>query len=90
MLEARELLCARIEAIQPAAPRADPDVAITIFHQRVDGVVTERNGIVGIVFVDGEGVTVVTIEAVLRADPHEAAAVLQKSQSRVLRQAVFL
>ena len=44
----------------------------------------ERRRVIGVMFVNLEGVTIVAIQSILCADPDEAAAVLEDSQAGAL------
>ena len=56
-----------------------------IFRNAKDAVVTDRCGVVGIVFEYSEGVSVVAVETILGADPKITAAILKDRQPCILR-----
>ena len=46
-------------------------------------------GILGIILIDGKGVAIVAIQAILRGHPDKAPPILQHGKYRILRQALF-
>ena len=79
----------RVEAVQPARERADPDTSVAIFEEGGDVAARERRGVEGVVAEDDERVPVVAVEPVLRPDPHEPLAVLEEGVDGVLREPIF-
>ena len=66
----------------------NPQVAVIVFQEISDEVVAQAPGIVHVVLVDDEGVTVIAVEAVAGGEPHEAAAILQDVGHSVLGEAI--
>jgi hypothetical protein len=77
----------RVESVHPSVG-GDPQIAVIIFHQRLNKIGTLASGVVGVVLVHDEGITVIAIEAISRGKPHEAAAILQNGSYIALRQAI--
>jgi hypothetical protein len=67
---------------------SNPQIAMIVFDQIPNEVVAQASGIVGVVFVYDEGVSVVTVEAFAGGKPHEAAVILQNRNNVVLSQAI--
>ena len=78
-----------IESIQPAAIRCDPQLASLILRQRPDIVGAEAVGIAGSVSINREVVAIISIQAVLRPEPHEAVTILQDAVDRALAEALL-
>ncbi len=89
MAIANEDAGARVVAVETAAPGADPELALGVFKEAEDRIVAEGRRIFGVIFEYGEAVAIVAVQAVLGADPQEAAFILQETQHRVLGEAVF-
>src|ERR1700751_4592360 len=77
----------RVEFVYPDIGR-DPQIAVIVFHHVLQKVGAQTAGIVRVAFVYGEGVAVVTIEAVPGGKPHEAPAVLQHGDDITLRKTI--
>src|SRR5262245_18005942 len=78
VLVAREQSGGRIQAIQPATERADPDVAALVLHKGPDTIVAQAVRIVRVIAVDcnGAGPRFKAIEPIgVSADPQRAGAV---------------
>src|SRR5580704_11639084 len=78
----------RVEFVHPGVG-GDPQIAVIVLHQVLQKVGAQASGVVGVVFVYDEGVTVIAVEAVPRGKPHEAPAVLQNGNDIALREAII-
>jgi hypothetical protein len=85
---AGEVARGRVEAVQPAVGRGDPEPAGRVLGQRADLVAADGVGVLGIVLVGDEAVAVVADQAFVGAKPHEAAAGLHHRGDLVAGQAV--
>jgi hypothetical protein len=61
---------------------------VVVFHQIPNGVVADAPGIVRVVFVHDERVSVEAVETLCSGKPHEPPAILQNVNNRVVRQAI--
>ncbi len=84
-----ELLCIAVEGVQSAAVGADPERALVVFDHRPDVVVTQAGRISGDVPVVGKGVSIVLVQPILCAEPHEPFAILQNAIDRTLGEPLF-
>ena len=73
-----------IEAVQPASASADPQESVLIFGDGGDPTIADAGGVARFMFVDGEGVTVVSIQTIFGAEPQEATTVLKRHSYRAL------
>lgn len=84
-----ELIGGAIVPVQTSSPGADPDIAAMIFDNVGDEIIADAAFDPGVVAIDGDLVTVVSVEAVAGAEPYESAAVLEDVEDIVLREAVI-
>src|SRR5512138_3549903 len=84
----RERSGGRIIAIQPAAPGPDPQITILLFRSK-DAVMADRAGIIRVMFIDLEGISIIAVETILGANPEISFAVLKDDPACVLRKSVF-
>ena len=66
----------------------NPQVAVIVFQEISDEIVAQAPGIVHVVLVDDEGVTVIAVEAVAGGEPHETPAILQEVDHSVLGESI--
>ena len=78
-----------IEAVESAVVGANPDCSRSIFPNRADIVVAQAIRVGRIVFVYHHRIAIVAVEAVVGTEPHIAAAILQHTRNRGLRQALL-
>jgi hypothetical protein len=69
----------RVVPIQPTGLSAHPQAAVRVGQQRPDVVLRQRRRVGAIVLVDLEAVAIEPVQAILRADPDEAVAILGES-----------
>ena len=89
MLEMLEDFSSRVKSMQTAAMRTDPNHTRFILVQRSDDVVAQTVGVVRVMLVYLEVVTVILVQSVLRANPQEAPAILQNGVDGILGESLF-
>ena len=67
---------------------SEPQSTTIVFHQIADEVGAQASGIVRVVLVRDEGVSIIAIEAITGAEPHEAAVILQNGNDIIHREAI--
>ena len=88
MLETPESFRPGVKAVEPPIG-GDPEEALLVFQQRVDFIVADAGRVARTVFVNGEGVAVVTVQAVVGAKPEVPRPVLKAGIDLVIRQALL-
>jgi hypothetical protein len=76
------------QEVEPAAVRAHPESAGTIFHETGDAIRRDARGVKRQVAIDLETVTAVPVESVQRPAPEETLPVLHHAGDPVLREAI--
>ena len=72
-----ELLRAPVEAVKAAAFRPDPKRPRSIFIDNADGVGAQAVQVRRVALVGGEGIPIVSVQAIFCAKPHPAVRILQ-------------
>lgn len=76
-----------IEFVDPT-PGCDPQVAVAIFSNIVNAIVADGFRIINVLFVNGDPITIVSIQSVACAEPHETPTVLKNANDIALRKAL--
>src|ERR1700733_7416467 len=74
---------------QPGAPDGQPEIAVRIFGNILHGIAGQAAAVAGLGFIDREAITVVFVQSVAGAEPHEAAAFLVDTDHVALGEAGF-
>jgi hypothetical protein len=85
----REGIRLQIESVEPATVRSNPEPLLPVFNQCRDLIVSQSIGILRIVFVHFEAGSIVSTQAIPRAEPHEPSAVLQNAGYGTLGEPMF-
>jgi len=75
--------------MQHAVESDEPQHAPLIFVAKLDPIAAQAVGVISIVPVDLELISIVPIQPILRAEPHEAPVVLFDATDRALGQTIF-
>src|SRR5688572_6566473 len=85
-LETGKLIFLAIVMIQTTAAGSNLDITFFIFLKIDDKITADAFRVGTVVFVGGEFVSIVPVQAVARADPHKSFTILQNGHHMVLRQ----
>jgi hypothetical protein len=79
MPEMNELIRFSVIPVQTSSPRGNPQIALRIFDDSINQVVTQALVVPESVFIHGKSIPVIPVQSFPRPKPHEPPAVLQRT-----------
>src|SRR5689334_13715959 len=88
--EMNEVVFRPIVQTEASIKRTDPQIILRVFKKTQDKIAADACAVVFILPVDLHGVAIVTMQTILRADPHKALMIFDNSPDVPVPQPLFL